>query len=108
MAFQFNKQSQLYGRRLRQELARYAFVPKNEGGLVEHIFVYRERVPDTGEEPDLFRGAKVIPAPAQDELELIYDGLREEVVLMTLAADDRFRKEHPDIVARNEMFMIDF
>ena len=105
MRFQFEEQSELYGRILRKRIDRFSFVSHNERGLAEYIFCYKKRIPTRKQEPDLFRGANV--AEKEDNVLLTYEDINEEVILTTLKADDRFREEHLDIVSQNESFRID-
>lgn len=104
MKFQFSKFSQLYGRKLEKEIIRYSFIPHNEQGLHEHVLVYRDKIPSSNEEPDLYRDALV--KIEGNSAELKYFGLEEQVELIGLKEDDEFRKGHPDLIAR-ELFKID-
>jgi hypothetical protein len=106
MQFQFSEQSGLHGRQILRRIDRFAFVPKSEKGQKEYIFAYRDRVPAPTEEPYLYAGAK-IESVSPDEVTLSFDGLTEVVMLLTISADDKFRKENPEMVAANEMFRID-
>jgi hypothetical protein len=104
MKFQFSKFSQLHGRRLEKEIVRYSFIPHNEEGLHEHVFVYNGEIPSPQDEPDLYRGASV--KKEGNSAELRYQGLEEIVELIGLIEDNEFRKQHPDLIAK-ELLTID-
>ncbi len=106
MKFEFNKQSKLYGRKVYQSMDRVAFVPFSEEAMHEYIFAYQNEVPDSNKEPDLYRGA-IVSANGSDEIQLRYDGLDEMIILITLQADDEFRKENAKLVEQNELFRIE-
>ncbi len=106
MKFIFSQQSGLYGRNLVQSIDRIAYVPSSEEGIQEYIFAYENEVPDALKEPELYRGA-MVSANGSDEVQLRYDGLNEMVILLTLKADDVFRKENAKLVEQNELFRIE-
>jgi len=106
MKFQFGKRSQLYGRKLEREIVRYSFVLYNEEGFREHVLVYDGEIPSDQEEPDLYRGAVIVTKDG-NSAELKYLELEDEVVeLIGSKEDDEFRKQHPNLIAR-ELFRID-
>lgn len=107
MRFRFGKQSGLSGRIIRQEIARFSYVPKNEDKRPEYIFAYHGRIPSSTDEPDLFRDSITVRRDGDNEVELNYQGIEDVVLLLTIDADDTFRKEHPDIVSQNELFAIE-
>ena len=107
MKFQFSEQSKLHGRAVRNPIDGFAFVPYSEEGFQEYIFVYDSiPVPGPEQEPDLYKDAEVT-RHADDEIELKFEGLEVAVMLLSRDADNRFRKEHPETVAENEMFVIE-
>ncbi|MDO8555947.1 MAG: hypothetical protein Q7R96_02120 [Nanoarchaeota archaeon] len=105
--FTFGGASQLAGRTLQQPLARYAYVPKSEEGLQEHIFCYQQQIPGPTEEPQLYQGATV-EEHSTEERTLRFTGIDEIIMLLTVAADDQFRTENPELVKKNELFRIDY
>ncbi len=107
MKFQFSEQSKLHGREVRNPIDGFAFVPYSEEGFKEYIFVYENApVPGPKQEPDLYRDAEVT-RHADDEIELKFEGLEVAVMLLSKSADKRFRQEHPELVAANELFVIE-
>lgn len=106
MKFEFCPKSKLYGREVFGPVDRYSFVPLSETGETEHIFCYKRGIPGKLDEPQLFRGAK-IEIRAEDDITLRYRNKLEVVILMSIAADNRFRREHPEIVRQCEFFKID-
>jgi len=63
-------------------------------------------LPNSDQEPDLFRNAEVVKLD-QGIIELKYHNLDVKVVLTTIEADDSYRKEHPDLIQRLELFRIE-
>ena len=107
MKFQFSEQSKMYGRTVHNPIDGFAFVPFSEEGFREYIFVYdRAPVPGPADEPDLYAGAEV-KTFNDDEAELRFDALEVAVMLLSRAADERFRQENPELVAQNELFVIE-
>lgn len=106
MKFEFSKQSKLHGRTVNEPMVRYSHVPKNEDNNIEHIFVYDKSIPSPELEPALYDGATVL-VEHTEEIQLRYNGLNEVVMLLTRKADNKFREEHSELVAQNEMFRID-
>ena len=103
--FEFGGKSGLHGRRVYTPVDRISFVPQSEEGLVEYILAYRKQIPTPTQEPDLYGGAEIKQHPG--EVALHFPGLAEIVILLTLEADDEFRKQHPNLVANNELFRVD-
>jgi hypothetical protein len=62
-------------------------------------------IPGPETEPHLYEDAEIEINP-QGEVTLFYRDLGVKFILETIAADDRFRKDHPDLVAQNELFVI--
>ena len=91
---------------IQKPFERFSFVPVSEEGKREYIFAYRDNIPSKSEEPGLFNRAIIIRQES-DEVELHYANIEEIVLLLTLDADDRFRREHPDLVSQNELFMLE-
>jgi hypothetical protein len=84
---------------------RFAFVPSSVEGKIEYIFAYRDSIPTQDEEPELYIGASVTTF---EKTQRVLDfGHEEIVVLLTIEDDDRYKKEHPDIVDQHELFKID-
>jgi hypothetical protein len=107
MKFHFSEQSGLYERVVYQDIDRFSYVQcSSEKKIKEYIFGYKTKVPDENSEPDLYRGARV-SRESPDETILSFDGLDEIIILITLAADDRFRVDSADIVSENELFRIE-
>ena len=106
MNFEFSKKSKLYGRTVFTPVDRFSYVPVSEEGLTEYILAFKDKVPTAKDEPELYQGSEV-EDDAGDEVSLRYPGLDEMVVLLTIEADERFRTENPELVAKNEMFRID-
>ncbi|MDP1728651.1 MAG: hypothetical protein Q8L27_00425 [archaeon] len=103
--FQFGPRSKLYGRRILTPFDRLVIASDPEAGqTLEWIFCYKNKVPTRKEEPLLYKGANV-EGPS-DEKTLSYRGLDEVIMLLTIEADERFRKEHPEVVAKHELFKI--
>ncbi len=103
--FEFGGKSGLHGRRVYTPVDRVSFVPQSENGLVEYILAYRKQVPTPMQEPDLYRGAEIKQQPG--EVELHFPGLVEIVIMLTLEADNEFRRQHQGLVAKNELFKVD-
>ncbi len=72
---------------------------------MEYIFAYASQVPEPSQEPHLFRDAEV--EDRNGELTLKFKGLTEIVLLLTLEQDDAFRRKYPNLVAKNELFMLE-
>ncbi len=104
MKFQFGKTSKLYGREVFNSVDRISYVPKSEEGLKEYILVYNNQVPTKEEEPDLYEGANV--NVESDGTTILDYNIDEIVLLLTIAADDEYRKEKPDL-AGQEIMRID-
>lgn len=109
MRFNFGGASSLHGRHvLSGELARVSYVPKAEDGFEEYVLAFLQSVPTAAEEPELYADATQVDEQTYPgEVHLTYDGLRSKVILLTVEADNRFRNEHPEVVAQNELFTID-
>jgi len=95
MKLRFGGKSKLFGREVFNDYDRIAYAPLSDDGLEEYILSASSTIPNSDQEPDLFRGAEVVK-PAQDIVELKYYGLGVKVVLTTIKADDSYRKEHSD------------
>ena len=106
MKIRFGGKSKLFGREVFNDYDRIAYAPLSDDGLEEYILSASNTIPNSDQEPDLFRGAEVVK-PAQGILELKYHSLGVKVVLTTIKADDSYRKEHPDLIQRLELFRID-
>ena len=96
----------MYGRVLKMDIDRFSYVPSNEAKKIEYVLGYIGKIPSPSEEPDLFRGAKVRNL-APGEIELNYAGIGESVILITTRRDNDFRRDYPEIVAKNEWFVIE-
>ena len=95
----------LNGRKVFTPIDRYCRVHDTDSGKIEHIFCYEKEIPTSEDEPRLYDCANV--SEEEGAIVLSYDGVDEEIWLMTIEADDLYRLEHPDIVAKNEVFRID-
>ena len=104
----FGSASELEDIVLQKPINRFSYVPVSEEGLKEHILCYANELPDSGEEPDLYRGADIgscLDNP--DEIILNYGTTNESILLLTLKADEKFRAEEPELAAQ-EIVRIDF
>jgi len=95
----------LKNRRIQGEVARFAYVKKNERGREEYVLVFNGHVPGPSEESRLYKDAEI--KDRRDEVLLTYPGLNTEVILTTLEADDKFREEHPEEILAYETFRFD-
>lgn len=62
-------------------------------------------IPGPETESELYTGAEVDVDP-RGEVTLHYKELGVKVILETVEADNRFREENPELVAQNELFVI--
>ena len=93
-------------RKIESDIVRIAYVEKNEKGLEEYVLVFENSVPTSSEEPHLYRDAE-IKTHEKGESILTYPKLNTQVVLITLKRDEEFRKEHPEIINKIEVFRMD-
>lgn len=90
---------------MQQPFDRFSFVAYSEKRQTEWIFAYENRIPTSSEEPDLFGKARIMnQEPGQIELAL---SDKEIVILLTTETDNKFRRENPDLVAKNETLLIE-
>lgn len=106
MKFQFGGKSRLFNRRVFCDYDRIVYAPLSDDGLEEYILSISSALPDSDQEPDLFRDAEVVK-PTQGIVELKYPELGVKVVLTTIEADDGYREKHPDLIQRLELFRVD-
>ncbi len=106
MKFEFGYQSRLHGRPVTKPIDRISFVPQSEEGLIEYIFAYKDKIPDDFDEPKLYHGA-VVNNVGPKEKKLVYPGIDEVIIMLTLEEDNRFRAENPKVVDENELFKIE-
>jgi len=91
---------------LNSDVARFAYVPKNENGHEEYIYAFRgSSVPSCSTEPELYRNAKIVKQEKRETV-LTFPNALTDVVLITKCGDDKFRRENPDIVRSMETFKI--
>jgi hypothetical protein len=91
--------------RLKNEIVRLAYMPRNENGQEEYVLVFENRIPDSAEEPQLFREA--VAETGEQEAVLNYPKLNTQIILLTRKNDDDFRKDNPEKVSAMETFRID-
>ncbi|MFH0837494.1 MAG: hypothetical protein V1870_05160 [Candidatus Aenigmatarchaeota archaeon] len=104
-AEQLLRTMQEYGIDIRVPFDRYCHCLDGDREVVGHIFCYREKIPTAEDEPELYNGAKI--SEEDGAVILRHHGFNEEVWLMTVEADDLYRMEHPEIIAKNEKLRID-
>ena len=106
MRFEFSPRSRLYGRKVVNAIDRIVLAQDPSAGQkFEYIFCYRNEIPTKEEEPYLYKDAKV--EGSDDKKKLSYPNLDEVVMLLTIEADERYRREHPKIIFANELFKIE-
>ena len=92
--------------RLKSDVVRLSYVPKNELGMEEYVLVFEDSIPDETREKRLYNKATRIEKH-KNETSLFFDNINTEVILLTKEGDDNFRREYPEIILKNEAFMID-
>jgi hypothetical protein len=92
--------------KLKSDIVRLSYMPRNERGFEEYVIVFEKSVPKMEDEPRFFKKASEIEA-RDGEIALFYPELNTEVVLLTKKKDDEFRSQFPEIVGKMEVFRID-
>ncbi|MBI5332925.1 MAG: hypothetical protein HZB65_05095 [Candidatus Aenigmarchaeota archaeon] len=107
MKFEFGPRSGLSGRRVNTDVTRIVYaIDTVEGDCPEYILAFSDRIPTSEEEPDLYEGA-IVEITGVEETTLRYAHTNEIVLLLTVKADDLYRKYHSEIVGANELLRID-
>jgi len=94
-------------RNIQSEIFRFAYVQKNERRQEEFVLVFKDSIPDSSKEPGLYNDAKI--EKRGQEIHLTYPSLSKPtlVILTNLEMDNKFRKNHPEIIQKYETFKID-
>ena len=86
---------------------RVAYVPENEKGQPEYIFVYPGNIPTAKEEPALYavpHGTRV--EDPLEEIWLHYE--KATVILVSQDRDNAFRAEYPETIEDIEALMLEW
>ncbi|MEM5778559.1 MAG: hypothetical protein QXD43_05725 [Candidatus Aenigmatarchaeota archaeon] len=94
-------------RKIKSDVVRFSYVPKNERGEEEFVLVFKDSIPSKKEEPNLYEGSKI--ERRREEIRLTYPNMSKPtlVILTTLKEDNEFRERQPEIVRKYELFKLD-
>ena len=92
--------------KMKSDIVRLSYVPKNELGMEEYVLVFENTIPDESQESRFYKRASRVEKH-KNETSLFFDDINTEVILLTKKGDDKFRREYPELILRNEAFMID-